>query len=474
MLVVQQLMSALLAPLPITLVLLLAAFVLLLAGWRRAGLGGMALALAWLWVWSLPVVADQIGAGLESRYPPLAADSPQLPQVDAIVVAGGVFGAGLAHPHPNLNAAADRYWHAARLFHAGKAPWIIVSGGGRPGSSRPTEAASARLFLLDLGVPDGRILLEDQARTTRGNAVRVQAMAREHGFDKLLLVTSALHMRRTEASFRALGMDIVPGLDMSGTGKTGVWLFFVLSSFLLMHQFLHLDARGRLGPREWWRYAWRRVLHIYPLYTVFLLACWLLPLQHQMPPMSAQEVLDHLTVRRAFWLTWSIAVELKYYLVLPLMVLLYIHVARRSFWAATVLCALAVGIREWLDPPFTPGHWVPEMIEMAGGENLSGVAGSHSTQTDWDALHGLDPDVLIIMPCGYGLNASSRDADAARERLLEVAPRAIADRRAYVVDGSAYFNRSGPRFISGIEILAGILHPGRFAPPPADTAATWT
>lgn len=149
-----------------------------------------------------------------------------------------------------------------------------------------------------------------------------------------------------------MGMDIVPGLDMSGTGKTGVWLFFVLSSFLLMHQFLHLDARGRLGPREWWRYAWRRVLRIYPLYTVFLLACWLLPLQHQMPPMSAQEVLDHLTVRRAFWLTWSIAVELKYYLVLPLMVLLYIHVARRSFWAATVLCALAVGIREWLDPPF--------------------------------------------------------------------------------------------------------------------------
>src|SRR5690606_40271735 len=108
---------------------------------------------------------------------------------------------------------------------------------------------------------------------------------------------------------------------------------------------------------------------------------------------------------------------------------------------------------EWLDPPFTPGHWVPEMIGMAGGENLSGVAGSHSTQTDWDALRGLDPDVLIIMPCGYDLDASRRDADAARERLLDVAPRAIAERRAYVVDGSAYFNRSGPRFVNGIEIL---------------------
>jgi peptidoglycan/LPS O-acetylase OafA/YrhL len=153
-----------------------------------------------------------------------------------------------------------------------------------------------------------------------------------------------------------MGMHIVPGVDMAGTGKTGVWLFFVLSSFLLMHQFLHLDTQGRLGPREWWRYAYRRVLRIYPLYTVFLLACWLLPLQHQMPAMSAQEVIDHLAVRRAFWLTWSIAVELKYYLVLPLMVWLYIHVARRSFWAATAIVAAAVLAREWLDPPFHPYH----------------------------------------------------------------------------------------------------------------------
>ena len=149
-----------------------------------------------------------------------------------------------------------------------------------------------------------------------------------------------------------MGMHLVPGVDMSGNGKTGVWLFFVLSSFLLMYQFLQLDARGRLHAREWWRYAWRRVLRVYPLYTVFLLACWLLPLQHQMPPMSAREVWDHLSLQRAFWLTWSIAVELKYYLVLPLMVLAYIHVARRSFWAATALAAAAVGLREWFAPEF--------------------------------------------------------------------------------------------------------------------------
>lgn len=129
---------------------------------------------------------------------------------------------------------------------------------------------------------------------------------------------------------------------------------------------------------------------------------------------------------------------------------------------------------EWLDPPFAPGHWVPEMIDLAGGVNLVGTAGSHSTQTTWEALHGLDPDVLLIMPCGYDLDATKRDAESARDRLRDVAPRAIDSRRAFVVDGSAYFNRSGPRFINGIEILAGLLHRGLFAAPPADTAEIWT
>lgn len=128
---------------------------------------------------------------------------------------------------------------------------------------------------------------------------------------------------------------------------------------------------------------------------------------------------------------------------------------------------------EWLDPPFAPGHWVPEMIEVAGGENLVGRAGSHSTQTTWDQLADLDPDVLIIMPCGYDLEATRADADRAAERLRAVAPRAVAAGRAFVVDGSAYFNRSGPRFITGVEILAGLLHPDRFAPPPAGTAERW-
>lgn len=129
---------------------------------------------------------------------------------------------------------------------------------------------------------------------------------------------------------------------------------------------------------------------------------------------------------------------------------------------------------EWLDPPFVPGHWTPEMIALAGGASLKGESGRPSRQMDWAALCGLDPDALLIMPCGYGLAQSLADAAANAERLEEVAPRAIESGRAFVVDGSAYFNRSGPRFVDGIEILGALLHPEVF--PNADLAgraAVW-
>lgn len=128
---------------------------------------------------------------------------------------------------------------------------------------------------------------------------------------------------------------------------------------------------------------------------------------------------------------------------------------------------------EWLDPPFAPGHWVPEMIATAGGENLIGKAGGHSHEVAWEAVEKLDPDVLLIMPCGYGVEASLTDADHHAERLRRVAPRAIDEGRAFAVDGSSYFNRSGPRVFDGVEILAGLLHPDRFAEPPADAWKRW-
>jgi iron complex transport system substrate-binding protein len=128
---------------------------------------------------------------------------------------------------------------------------------------------------------------------------------------------------------------------------------------------------------------------------------------------------------------------------------------------------------EWLDPPFTPGHWVPEMIELAGGDNLAGEVGAPSKQVAPEDLTGLDPDVLVVMPCGYGLEGAAEDADANAGWLNRVAPRAIAGGRAFVVDASAYFNRSGPRFVTGVEILGGLLHPDRVPFPGPGLAAPW-
>lgn len=129
---------------------------------------------------------------------------------------------------------------------------------------------------------------------------------------------------------------------------------------------------------------------------------------------------------------------------------------------------------EWLDPPFVPGHWVPEMVDVAGGLNIRGTVGGRSVQVDWEELMHLDPDVLLVMPCGYKLDAAHSDADRFAERLIEVAPRAVDEGRAFVVDASSYFNRSGPRSVDGVEILAALLHPDLFPDVELEgRAATW-
>ncbi|HEV2131534.1 MAG TPA: ABC transporter substrate-binding protein [Longimicrobiaceae bacterium] len=116
---------------------------------------------------------------------------------------------------------------------------------------------------------------------------------------------------------------------------------------------------------------------------------------------------------------------------------------------------------EWLDPPFAPGHWVPEMIGHAGGVNLLGTAGSPSLQTEWTRLVDLDPDRLLLLPCGYDLRQARADADHHRTRLEEIAGRAIRGGGAWIGHG-AYFSRSGPRVVEGIETLAELLHPDLF------------
>jgi iron complex transport system substrate-binding protein len=124
----------------------------------------------------------------------------------------------------------------------------------------------------------------------------------------------------------------------------------------------------------------------------------------------------------------------------------------------------SVLLLEWLDPPFSPGHWVPQMVELAGGRNLVGAAGIHSRQTSWDDLRDLDPDVLLVEPCGFDLEQAAADAHRHRNRLCNVAARAIEADRAWVLH-SAWFSRSGPRIVEGIETLARLLHPSSFDTP---------
>jgi iron complex transport system substrate-binding protein len=115
---------------------------------------------------------------------------------------------------------------------------------------------------------------------------------------------------------------------------------------------------------------------------------------------------------------------------------------------------------EWLDPPFLGGHWVPEMIEIAGGEALLSTAGEKSREVDWPQLHGTDPDMAVVMPCGYYVEDSRRQAHESAAQLA-----AVAAGQIWVVDAASSFSRPGPRLVDGVELLAYLLHPDRAAAP---------
>lgn len=114
---------------------------------------------------------------------------------------------------------------------------------------------------------------------------------------------------------------------------------------------------------------------------------------------------------------------------------------------------------EWLDPLFTAGHWVPEMIRLAGGRDVLGVEGRPSTQVAWSRALDGDPDVIVLMPCGFTLEQTVEEA--ARLRFVEEWRRRTSGGtpKVYAVNGSAYFNRPGPRIVDGLEILLEIIRP---------------
>jgi len=114
---------------------------------------------------------------------------------------------------------------------------------------------------------------------------------------------------------------------------------------------------------------------------------------------------------------------------------------------------------EWLDPLFTAGHWVPEMVRLAGGRDVLGVEGRPSTQIAWSRVIEGDPEVIVLMPCGFTLEQTVNEA--AQLQFVEAWGRQTSGGapKVYAVNGSAYFNRPGPRIVDGLEILLKIIQP---------------
>ncbi len=118
---------------------------------------------------------------------------------------------------------------------------------------------------------------------------------------------------------------------------------------------------------------------------------------------------------------------------------------------------------EWIDPLMAAGNWMPEMVEMAGGANVFGIAGTHSPWMTWEQLCAADPNVLILLPCGFDIARTRRDLPMLANRPEWPNLRAVRGRRVFLADGNQYFNRPGPRLVESLEILAELLHPKTFA-----------
>ncbi len=114
---------------------------------------------------------------------------------------------------------------------------------------------------------------------------------------------------------------------------------------------------------------------------------------------------------------------------------------------------------EWIDPLMAAGNWMPELVAMAGGQNLFGVAGEHSPWMKFEELAAKDPDVILIIPCGFDLNRTRAEMPALASQPGWKELRGVRKGQVFLADGNQYFNRPGPRIVDSLEILAEILHP---------------
>jgi iron complex transport system substrate-binding protein len=130
-----------------------------------------------------------------------------------------------------------------------------------------------------------------------------------------------------------------------------------------------------------------------------------------------------------------------------------------------------VGCIEWLDPPFSAGHWIPDMVWLAGGEELFARSGEPSKRLCWEDIFKATPEVLVLMPCGFDATRAAREARELPEISGWERLPAVKNGRVWVVDANSYYSRPAPRLVEGVETLAHILHPEVFPEAPEPEAA---
>lgn len=202
-----KIVALLISPLSLSLLLALAGAMLGLLRWRRTGLGLAMVGVAWLWLCSTGGFAALLMDHLESAYPPKAMSV--VPEVDAIVLLGGAT-RGDTHRgiRPDLNQRADRLVHAVALYKRARAPFVLLSGGSPAGGR--SEAEQMRHLLLVMGIPSHAMVLEQASRNTHENALYSAPLLKDRGVQRILLVTSAFHMRRAVPLFERQGLEVLP------------------------------------------------------------------------------------------------------------------------------------------------------------------------------------------------------------------------------------------------------------------------
>ncbi|MBD2294569.1 cobalamin-binding protein [Anabaena sphaerica FACHB-251] len=139
-----------------------------------------------------------------------------------------------------------------------------------------------------------------------------------------------------------------------------------------------------------------------------------------------------------------------------------VKICNRKIQGLSVTEMPKVACIEWTDPLITAANWIPELINLAGGQTLFSVTGKPSAHLNWETLVATNPDVIIFMPCGFDLQRTQQEAKLLTQRPEWEKLHAVKAGRVFITDGNSYFNRPGPRLVDSVEILAEILHPEIF------------